>query len=179
MKLFIILLILLTNSPDVAIYTAKSGEIIFFSEAPLENIEAKSTSVNSLINLKTKEVAFIIPMTSFKFQKELMREHFNEKYVESARFPEARFKGKILEDIDFSKEGVYQVTATGPLVIHGIEKEHTEKGTLTVKSGKIHLETQFYVLLKDHKIEIPTLVTQKIAEKVLVKVKADYLPYHK
>ncbi len=161
------------------IYKSISGEASFFSAATLENIEAKSISVNSILNSTSKDILFIIPMTSFQFEKALMQEHFNEKYVESDKFPEAKYKGKITGDVDFTKDGTYHVSSTGILTIHGVDKSYTEKGTITVKGEQVVIDSQFHVFLKDHKVEIPTVVSQKIAEKVLVKVHSVYTPYKK
>lgn len=44
-----------------------------------------------------------------------MQQHFNENYMESEKYPYATFKGKINEDLDLSKAGVYSVSATGVL----------------------------------------------------------------
>ena len=35
-------------------------------------------------------------MISFKFDKALMEEHFNEKYVESEKYPKSTFVGSIV-----------------------------------------------------------------------------------
>ncbi len=53
-------------------------------------------------------------MESFQgFNSTLQREHFNENYIESDKYPEARFSGKVIEDIDFSKDGTYIIRAKG------------------------------------------------------------------
>src|SRR5690242_744137 len=111
------------------VYTAKSGSASFYSEAPLENIEANSSSVQSILNTTTKSVAFIISIRSFQFKKDLMQEHFNEKYMESDKFPNATYSGKINEDLDLSKDGTYDVTSTGKITMHGQEKQITVPGT--------------------------------------------------
>ncbi len=175
--MFLFLVVL--KGANAQIFTAKSGEASFFSEAPLENIDAKTKSVNSILNTSSKEVVYIIPITTFQFQKALMQEHFNEKYMESNKYPDAKYRGKINEELDFTKNGTYSVTSAGILTIHGVDKNHTEKGTITIKGDSIFVESQFNVLLKDHKIQIPTIMTKKIAEQVLVKIKAAYVPYKK
>src|SRR5882757_9087161 len=105
------------------IFMLKEGEVSFFSKAPVEDIDAHNTSAHSVLNTTTREVAFLVPIRKFVFQKALMQEHFNEKYMESDKYPMASFKGKINEDVDFSKDGETKVTATGQLSIHGVEKE--------------------------------------------------------
>src|SRR5436190_24325795 len=83
----------------------KTGHIWFYSEAPLEIIEAHNYQAGSVMNTATGEMVFKVTMTAFQFKKALMQEHFNEKYVESEKYPESIFKGKItnLDKIDFKK----------------------------------------------------------------------------
>ncbi len=161
------------------IYTVKNGLASFFSAAPLENIEAKNTSIKGILNTSTKEVHLIIPIRQYKFEKALMEEHFNENYLESEKFPNATYDGVINESIDFTKDGVYEVTSTGKLNIHGVDQQRTEKGKLTIKGDEISLETEMKVKLADFKIEIPKLVFQNIAEVVDVKFSATLKPYKK
>jgi hypothetical protein len=53
-------------------------------------------------------------MRSFQgFNSPLQKEHFNENYVESDKFPEASFKGKIIEDQDLTVDGTYELRAKG------------------------------------------------------------------
>ncbi|MES2780246.1 MAG: YceI family protein, partial [Bacteroidota bacterium] len=62
------------------LFSTAGGNISFFSTTPVENIEAKSTQTLSVLNVKTKELAFSVNNTSFNFPNKLMQEHFNEKY---------------------------------------------------------------------------------------------------
>jgi polyisoprenoid-binding protein YceI len=176
---FIVAFFYLSLHAEAQLYIAKSGTISFFSEAPMENIEAESKSVNALLNAENNEIAVIVPIRSFQFKKALMQEHFNEKYLESDKYKEARFKGKISGAVDYKKDGIYPVTASGVLNVHGIEKNYTEKGTLTVKEGTLLLTCKFNVVLKDHKIEVPSIVAKKIAEQVAVTMDIICMPYKK
>lgn len=159
------------------VYSAKEGTATFFSEAPLENIDATSSSVNSFINTSNGEIVFIIPITSFKFQKSLMQEHFNENYMESGTYKNAQYKGKINEPVDFTKDGTYNVSSTGLLTIHGVEKERTIYGSIAVKDGQAKLDSKFKVKLADHDVKIPKVVTENIAEEVEVTLAATYVPH--
>lgn len=161
----------LTTSKSIAqsgIFSTKTGAINFFSSAPLEDIEAKNAKAISLINTRNNEVAVRVPIKQFQFRNRLMQEHFNENYMESEKYPHATFKGKINEVIDFQKAGTYDVSATGVLNIHGVSKERTLKGKLKIDNSGMTLETKFDVLLADHKIKIPQVVFNKIAEKIAV-----------
>src|SRR6186713_2633332 len=92
--------------------STQSGKVSFFSSTPVENIEASSSKTLAVMNLDKKELAFSVPNTSFDFTNKLMQEHFNEKYMESEKYPNSTFKGKINEAIDFKKDGEYPVTVT-------------------------------------------------------------------
>lgn len=156
------------------VYSCKSGTISFFSEAPLENIEAKSKNAVAVLNASKNEIVFSVQIKSFQFDKSLMQEHFNENYMESDKFPKAEFKGKFNETVDLSKNGEYKVTCVGKLVVHGVSKERTISGTLKVNNGTVTLISQFDIACKDHDIKIPTVVAQKVAEMVKVSVNADF-----
>lgn len=150
------------------------GKVRFFSYAPIENIEAYSKKISCIINPSNLQIAFIIPNKTFEFKKSLMQEHFNEKYMESDKYPKSTFSGKINEAIDLTKDGEYKVTTFGKLNIHGVEVERTIPGTIIVKNGKINLTSDFIVKVADHKIEIPTLMWEKIAEQIQVKIEVNF-----
>jgi len=161
------------------LYSTASSEVKFFSDAPLEDIEAVNKAGQSLLNTATGEVAVKIPIKSFVFPNKLMQEHFNENYMESDKFPYATFKGKINENVDLTKPGSYDVSATGKLNIHGVERDQTIRGKLIVLSGKMNLDANFDVLLADHRIKIPEVVFMKIAEKIAVTTRFTYQVYEK
>jgi len=156
------------------IFSTNSGAITFFSSAPLEDIEAKNDKAISLINTRNNEIAVRVPIKQFQFRNRLMQEHFNENYMESEKYPHATFKGKINEVIDFEKPGTYDVSATGTLSIHGVSQKRTLKGKIQVSESGLTLSTNFDVLLKDHKIKIPSIVFNKIAEKIAVSTTFSY-----
>lgn len=175
----LVMLTITVKNIHAQIYKCTVGSVSFFSEAPIENIDATSKSLNSFINTEAKTIAFIIPINSFVFKKALMQEHFNEKYMESETYPLAKYTGIINETIDFTKEGIYKVTTTGKLTMHGVEKLVTEPGTITIKDNTIKLSSEFMVAVKEYKVEIPTLLFQNIAENILIKLNGVYEPYKK
>jgi len=140
----------------------------------MEDIDATTTKGVSAINVKTGAVYFKVAVNSFKFKKSLMEEHFNENYLESDKYPNAEFKGKITDNVDLHKDGTYNVTVEGTLSMHGVDKVYREKATVIVTDGKPAASTKFNVHLADHNIKIPTLVVKNIAEVVEVTVKANY-----
>jgi hypothetical protein len=167
------------SSAQNKLYSSAKSEFSFFSKTPLEDIDAKNTRANSIINLSNKELVVRIPVSQFQFKNKLMQQHFNENYMESEKFPYATFKGKINDEIDFSKSGTYSVSASGILNIHGIDQNRNLVGKLTISENSLLLETTFEVLLIDHKINIPKLVFKKIAEKINVNDNINYVPHLK
>ncbi|MCC6462769.1 MAG: YceI family protein [Saprospiraceae bacterium] len=160
------------GGPDV--YQCTTGSIQFKSEAPLELIEARSTQLLGAINPANQTFAWSVDVLSFSgFNSTLQREHFNENYLESGRYPKATFAGKIIEKIDFEKDGVYSVRAKGKLNVHGVEQERIIKGQLERKGRKLHISASFSVPLTDHNITVPKIVYQKIAQEILITVDAD------
>ncbi|MBA3970783.1 MAG: YceI family protein [Bacteroidetes bacterium] len=161
------------------IFMAKSCEVSFFSASPLENIEAINKAAKPLVNAATNDVQIKIVNTAFIFEKPLMQEHFNENYMESEKFPNTIFKGKINEKIDWTKDGEHKVTVTGKMSMHGVDKEITFDGLITMKGGEMTIASKFKVHVADYKIKVPSLYVQNIAEDVDVKINAVLVPYKK
>lgn len=149
----------------------RTGKVSFFSSTPIENIEAINNEVAAVLDAKTGDIMFIVPVKSFKFEKALMQEHFNENYMESDKFPKAEFKGKAdLSGVNFTKDGSYKVKATGKLTMHGVTKEIVTPGTIVVKAGAATINTKFTVNPKDYGIKIPSVAATKISNKIEVTI---------
>jgi hypothetical protein len=161
------------------LYVCKNAKISLYSKAPIEDIEAKSDNGTSVYNTATSDLAFSLPISSFKFEKSLMQEHFNENYMESDKYPQATFKGKVSGTVDVSKDGTYPVTATGTLTVHGVSQNRTIPGSISVQKGVITMTSEFVVKCADHKITIPTIVFHNIAETIKINVSATYDAYKK
>ncbi len=153
-------------------YKAQNGYVKFFSDAVLEDITAETNKGSSVVDWSTGDIVFSIPITSFEFDKSLMKEHFNEKYMESDKYPKATFSGSILGLKD--TEGKQLVTAEGDLMIHGISRKVKTKGEINRSQGRISLQSEFIVRLEDHKVKIPQLLWQNIAEEVQVTINFNY-----
>ncbi len=166
------IVVLATTALFAQKYITKNGHISFFSETPLEKIEAHNKQVNSAFDITTGDFIFKLLMKSFEFEKALMQEHFNENYVESDTYPNSEFKGKVVDHtkIDFTKNGKHDVMVEGDLTMHGITKKVKEKGTLEIKDGKIMANSNIKVKPADYGINIPKAVVANIAETKDVKI---------
>ena len=157
-------------------YMTQTGKIKFFSKAKLENIEAVNNQVSSVLDSATGGMAFTLLMKAFVFEKDLMKEHFNEKYVESDKFPKATFKGNIE---NFNKivltDKAQSVVIKGKLTIHGETKDVEVTGTLLRnKEGKIVAHATFSINLDDYKIKIPSAVKDNISKTIEITVDMQY-----
>lgn len=155
-------------------FKSSSSNIRFFSDAPIEDIEATNTEATSIIDVTSKAFVFQIPISSFEFDKELMEEHFNENYLESEKYPNAIFKGKI-EDWN-GEEGEQTIVVKGEMDLHGIQKEISIESKINYTDDKILVSAVFSIELKDYKIKIPKAVFYNIAEVVEVTVNFEYAP---
>jgi len=153
-------------------FMTRTGKVSFFSSTSVENIEAFNNETATVVDSKTGDVAFIVPIKSFKFEKALMQEHFNENYMESDKFPKAEYKGKItnLNEVNFRKDGTYNVKTAGKLTMHGVTKDVAATGTVVVKAGVATLKSKLNVAPKDYGIKIPSVASSKIASNIEVTV---------
>ncbi len=163
------------NAPS-SLFSTGAGTITFTSDAPLELIQANSNQLKGWLNSDTKQFSFSVSIKTFKgFKISAQQKHFNENYLESDKYPQATFEGKIIEDIDLHRDGLYSIRAKGNLSIHGVTQERIIKCSLTIKNGVVNVKANFVVLLVDHNISIPKILSQKLASDIKVEVKTDLL----
>ena len=149
----------------------EKGEITFTSNAKLELINAASKKLHGRIDPATGQFAFIVKIQSFEgFNSKLQRDHFNENFMETDKYFEASFAGKIIEPIDFAVDGTYDVRAKGNLVIHGKKQARIIQARILIEKGRLKIISEFTVPLVDHDIRIPQLVTEKIATEITVRI---------
>ena len=163
-RLIIIILLISSINLHAQKFIGKTGEILFFSEAPMEDITAINNKVSAVYDNATKQLVFQLDIKDFIFPKALMQEHFNENYLESDIYPRSTFKGKVISR-DLQKSIV-----EGDLTIHGKTKRIKVEGILKQEKNTVNISAEFSVKLEDYDIKIPTIVMYKIAEEIEVKV---------
>jgi len=173
------LFLLMSEANAQTKFFTKTGYAKFYSDAPLEDIEAINNKVQSIIDMEKSEVAINVPITAFQFENSLMQEHFNENYLESEKWPTAEFSGYFVSEapIDLKKKGTHKVKVRGKMTIHGVTKPMDTIGSIEIDDNKIVAKTLFMVKVADYDIEIPTIVFKNIAEEVEVTVELKYLPF--
>lgn len=164
-----------TNASAQKVYATKTGQIFFNATGGIEKIAAVNNQVDSKFVDATGQIVLAVLVKGFKFENQLMEDHFNENYMESTKFPKADFKGYItnIKDVNFSKDGSYPVTLDGNLTLHGVTNKVTATGTMKVAGGAPEMEGTFKIKLKDYKVE-GLYIGEKIAPEVAITVKCKY-----
>jgi YceI-like domain len=171
----LILLIIISLSAQGQKFAAATSLVSFYSHAPMEDIQAKNTKSQSIYNRATEEIVFVIPMKDFVFEKSLMQEHFNEKYLDTEKYPKATFQGKI-SGYNPTVSAVQGAKATGKLTIHGVARDIELPGTIESIGDQLILKSTFVITIADYDITRPQLLWQNIAEHVEVKIEFTYKP---
>jgi polyisoprenoid-binding protein YceI len=104
-----------------------------------------------------------------------MQEHFNEKYMDTDKYPKSTFKGKV-SGFDAAAAGTQNAKATGKLFIHGVERDVEIPGTIEKSGDKLLFKSKFIVKLEDYKVDRPQLLWQNIAEQVEVTIDFVFKP---
>ncbi len=173
--LFIISLVLLHFVHAQEKLITRTAKVTFESKTDTEAFSAKNTQVASILISDTKTIAFNALLKSFRFEKALMEEHFNEKYVNSETYPSAKFKGRIIENIDLNKVGMYDVSIQGKMNFHGVEQSIKTVAKVIVNDDHtINITSNFKMNLDTYQIRIPAIVKEKISEDIVVTVNAHY-----
>jgi hypothetical protein len=180
MKRLTLLLILMVavTAANAQKYMTKNGFIGFFSHTPMEDIKGDNNQVAAILDISSGEMVFQALVKSFHFDRALMEEHFNENYMESDKFPKSSFKGKItnLSAVNFSKDGVYDVTVDGDLTIRDATNKISTAGKIEIKNGELIATSKFNISPEDYKIVIPGVVREKINKELEVTVLIKYSP---
>ena len=151
-------------------FTTKTGSLKFeASVASFEEVAAENKNTSAVLETSSGEIAVLALMKGFRFKVALMEEHFNENYVESDKYPKASFKGKI-EDFDVSKLSssakVFKIS--GDLTLHGKTKKISSTAKISKSGDKIVIVGNFDVKPEDFAIEIPKIVSKKVADVIKV-----------
>lgn len=153
-------------------FFSREAGVSFYSQTPLEDIEAHLYTGVAVVDITNGQVEFSLLIKDFKFKNALMQEHFNENYMESDRYPRAFFKGNLDKHNAslFFKEGDIRETVTGNLTLHGVTKAVQVEILFTVKKEGLAAQTNFTVKPADFGIQVPSILSNKIARDIKVSI---------
>ena len=157
------------------VYATKTGQIFFNATGGAVPIAAVNNQVDSKFIDATGQIIFGVLVKGFKFENQLMEDHFNENYMESTQFPKADFKGYIKnnKEVNFTKDGTYPITIEGNLTIHGNAQKVSTNGSLQIVEGKPTITGEFAIKIKDYGIK-GLYIGEKIANEAKIKVNCKY-----
>jgi len=178
LALFLLPLFIFLAKSEAQIYMADSCKVSFFSAATIENITAVNGISKPVMSTATGDIQISITNEQFIFKKKLMQEHFNEDYMESDKYPYTVFKGKVNEKVDYTKDGVNQVTVTGSMDMHGVKKTITIPGTITIQNGTIFITAKFDAKLTDYNIKVPSVIGSDVGKQIAITLTATMKPYN-
>ena len=140
-------------------YLTKTGMLVFEASVPsFEEIKATNTNVTAIFNASNGEFATLALVKGF---------HFNESYAESDSFPKAIFKG-VVEGFK-ENNALNNYLINGTLDFHGVtEKIQNINVQIKKLDSKLTFKGNFELNPKEFDIEIPKIVSSKIADKVIV-----------
>lgn len=175
---FLSFLLVMTTCINVnaqKVFATKTGQLFFNATGGIEKIAAVNNQVDSKFGEATGQIIFGVLIKGFKFENQLMEDHFNENYMESSQIPKADFKGYIknIKEIDFSKDGKYPANFEGNLTIHGVTQKVTTVGQIEVAQGKPTLTGEFSVKIKDYGIK-GLYIGEKIANEAKIRLNCKY-----
>lgn len=164
------LIVLAVNSVYSQKYATRTGNIKFEASVPsFEEVAAENKAVSAALNTANGEIAVLALMKGFRFKIALMEEHFNESYAETDKHPKATFTGKIEGlDVNTLTTSGKSYTITGDLTLHGKTKRITDTATVSKSGNNINITGKFTVRPQDFAIEVPKVVSKKVAEQVNV-----------
>lgn len=170
MKKILITIFILTAtiSLNAQKFFTKNATVIFQNKGPLETIEGTNKTTTAVIDSKSGAIAFSVIVKGFVMEKQLMQKHFNENYMESDKYPKSEFKGTIGNNasVKYTVNGTYNVTVSGKLTMHGVTKNVSTTGKVTVAGDKISAVADFTVALADYNIS-----SDRISKTVTISVK--------
>lgn len=173
--LLAVILLSAVSTQAQKVYATKTGQIFFNATGGIEKIAAVNNQTDSKFVADNGQVVFAVLVKGFKFENQLMEDHFNENYMESTKLPKADFKGYItnIKEVNFAKDGTYPVKLEGNLTVHGVTNKVSTNGTMKFAGGVPEMEGTFKIKLKDYNVT-GLYIGEKIAPEVTITVKCKY-----
>ena len=155
----------------------KDREVKFISDAPVEKIEGITDKIDGYLfwqgtdTLNTSELYFEVDLNSIDTGIGLRNRHMRDNYLETDKFPFARYSAKAVEIKKSSNRESYEVQTRGKLQLHGVERDVDVDGTVSPVEDGYLIECRFDVALSDYDIKIPKLMFLKVNEIIALEVR--------
>lgn len=160
---------------NAQLFATKSGQIFFNATGGDVKIAAVNNQTDSKFVGTTGQIIFGVLIKGFKFENQLMEDHFNENYMESTQFPKADFKGYItnIKDVNFVKDGDYPIKVEGNLTIHGVTNKVNSDAVMQLRGGRPAIIGSIKINIKQFGIK-GSYIGDKIASEATIKLNCKY-----
>lgn len=163
-------------SAEYHVQKSDKNLIKFISKAPIEDFEGVTSKIDGYLKFENSDISngelyFEVDLRKLDTDNGLRDRHMRENYLHTDKYPYASYTGKITKTTK-KDDNTYEVESVGKFKVHGIEKEITIKATVTL-GDKPSVKSKFSISLKDHNIEVPSLMFQKISE--MIKLEVEFL----
>ncbi len=148
---------------NAQVFKADTGHAEVKGTNGMSSYTGVSDQLRGTINLKKQSANFHLPLKTLKTGIS-MRDRHMRSTLETDKYPEAHFKGKIISE--FPKPGnSSQVTVNGVFTIHGETHPIQVAGKVTQKNQKIRVKASFPLNITDYGMERPGFWFAKVNDK--------------
>ena len=152
----------------------------FISDAPFEDFEGVTSEIDGYVywekdtlspgtGYDNSKIYFEVLLSDLETGIGMRDRDMREDYLETGKYPYAKFEGTIGEVRRKSDSSVV-VWSSGTMTIHGVTNDLTLQSTVTLRNGAYRIESQFPIRLGDYKIEVPQMLFMRISETVEVEL---------
>jgi polyisoprenoid-binding protein YceI len=161
---------MLVSSVSIAqVKKTNSATVTFDATTPTDEWpKATNNTVICAINVKSGQVEFKAKLENFSFKDDnkMIKEHWlDPKCMDGAKFPEAKFIGKLSDAKGLTVDGTYNLTVKGKLTIHGKSKAVSAPVTIVVSGGAIEATSTFDITSADFGVSHPAEGAGKVSKK--------------
>jgi polyisoprenoid-binding protein YceI len=157
--------------------TSTSAVVAFDASTAIDNLpKAENKTAVAAVDVVKNTVQFEAAIKNFAFANPMIQDHFNQKnWMNSDEHPKASFNGIIKnpKEVNFKKDGTYNVTVEGDLTIRGKTQKVTAPATLVVAGNTIKANSTFSVKLADFEIDGPAVGAGKVSKEPKITVSAE------
>ncbi len=157
--MFITAAILATTVSFAQVKKTNSASVTFDATTPNDAWpKATNNTVICAMDVKSGKVEFKAKLENFSFKDDnkMIKDHWlDAKCMDGAKFPEAKFAGKLSDAKGLATDGTYNLTVKGKLTIHGKTKAISAPVTIIVSGGAIEASSTFVITSADFGVSHP------------------------
>jgi len=163
LQLFIIGLVfwgVIGRSEEFRVDTTQTNTVIFFARATMGSFSGETNHITGYLKwegddtLGSSRVVLDVDLSTLDTGIGLRNKHMREKYLETDKYPIARFEGRLVKWVK-KESSLDKVTVKGTLTIHGVEQPFTREVTLVNQGEQYRVSTLFKLNITDFGIQQP------------------------